>query len=112
MGLGQTCTQEQADVWLAGDLLTAETAVQHELPPDLELTQNQFDALISLVYNIGQGNFYISTVRRKLSQVPPDYPGAAEAFLMWSKTGGQTNPGLLRRRQAEMALFLTPDGVS
>lgn len=112
VGLGQTCTQEQADVWLAGDLLTAETAVQHELPPDLELTQNQFDALVSLVYNIGSGNFQISTVRKRLSLVPPDYKAAASAFGDWDEVGKSVDAGLVRRRAAETALFLKPDGVS
>jgi lysozyme len=105
------CTQEQADVWLAQDLLMTETAIEHLLPTDLALSQNQFDALVSLVYNIGSGDFQISTVRRKLSQVPPDYQGAADAIKMWNKTGGVVNPGLVRRRAAEIALFNTPDAI-
>jgi len=108
---GLVCTQEQADVWLAQDLLMTETAIEHLLPVDLALTQNQFDALVSLVYNIGSGDFQISTVRRKLSQTPPDYQGASQAFGMWCKTNGVVNPGLVRRRAAEMALFNTPDVV-
>ena len=108
---GTNCTQEQADVWLAQDLLTAETAIEHQLPPDLALTQNQFDALVSFVYNIGSGNFLISTVRKKLQLSPPDYQAASAAMGMWCKTKGVVNPGLVRRRAAEMALFNTPDMI-
>lgn len=73
------------------------------------LTSNQFSALVSLVFNIGSGNFSASTVLRKLNK--KDYPGSSEAFDMWVK---QTNPktrkretlqGLVRRRKVERKLF-------
>lgn len=107
--MGDTCTQMQADAWLEGDLATAESAVNRLVKA--ALTQNQFDALISLTYNIGQGNFADSTVLKRLNIGTPDYAGAADAILMWDKTGGVVNPGLERRRQAEQALFLTPPAV-
>lgn len=114
--LGDTCTQEQADAWEAEDLLIAETAIEHWLPTSLALSQNQFDALVSLVFNIGGPEFKTSTVCRLLSQVPPDYPGACAAFAMWNeiKKNGvkQVDPGLVNRRKAEMQLFNTPDVVS
>jgi lysozyme len=62
--------------------------------------QNEDDALLSLVFNIGVGNFEGSTVLRKLNA--GDRRGAADAFLLWR------NPGLLPRRQLERALFLKP----
>lgn len=78
------------------------------------LSQNQVDALISLMFNIGEGGggeknpgFEESTVRRLLNQ--RDYQGAADAFLMWKYAGGQ--PILLNRRKRERALFLTPDNA-
>lgn len=73
------------------------------------LSQNQFDALGSLVFNIGTGNFSASTLLRKLNA--GDYAGAAEQFLAWNK--GRVNgvlqvlPGLVTRRQSEHDLFLT-----
>ena len=101
---GLMWTQEQADTALADDLARrAEAPINSYLLP---LNQNQFDALVSLVYNIGQGDFAISTVLRKLKQ--GDFPGAATAILMWCKVNGETDPGLLRRREAEQAVFLTP----
>ena len=101
--MGQTCTQAEADAWLAEDLATAEQAVSRLVK--VPLTQNQFDALVSLCYNIGQGNFAESTVLRLLNA--GSIQGSAEAILMWNKTGGVINPGLMRRREAEKALFLT-----
>jgi lysozyme len=101
--MGDTCTPSEADEWLVGDLATAEAAVNRVPAP---LTQNQYDALVSLTYNIGSGNFASSTVFKRLSLSPPDYQNAAAAILMWDKTNGEVNPGLVRRRQAEEALFL------
>ncbi len=105
--MGDTCTPEQADEWLAGDLATAEGAVNRLVK--VPLTQNQFDALVSLCFNIGQGNFAESTVLRDLNggYIIP----AACAILDWNKTNGQVNSGLVNRRNAEKALFLTPASV-
>jgi lysozyme len=104
--MGDTCTQAQADAWLEEDLATAEGAVNRVPVP---LNANQFDALVSLCYNIGAGAFHSSTVFKRLSLSPPDYSGAASAILMWDKVHGETNPGLVRRRQTEQQLFLTPE---
>lgn len=104
---GDTCTAEQADQWMSEDLETAEGTVGRFVKAPLN--QNQFDALVSLCYNIGQGNFADSTVVKMLNlQTPPNYEGAAAAILMWNKTGGAVNPGLVNRREAERTLFLTP----
>ena len=67
------------------------------------LTQNQFDALVSLTYNIGSGAFNNSTLL-KLNK--GDYQGAADQFLVWNKADGKVMKGLVRRREAERALFL------
>jgi hypothetical protein len=67
------------------------------------LTQNQRDALTSLVFNIGGPGFLGSEVRRKLNQ--QDYAGAAQAFHMWRKSGGKVSSVLVARRQREVALF-------
>lgn len=100
---GDTCTPEQALTMLSLDLMTADAAVKAAIAPTL--SQNEFDACVSLAYNIGGGAFLHSTVAKLINAL--DFPGAAEAFLMWDKTNGAVNPGLLRRRQAERALFLT-----
>lgn len=71
----------------------------------LPLNQNQFDALVSFVYNLGPGVLQSSSsVGSKLRM--HDYHGAAEAMLAYDHAGGQRLPGLTRRRQAERALFL------
>lgn len=67
------------------------------------LTQNQFDALVSLSYNLGLEN--AKTLLRKLNA--GDYTGAADAFLLYNKGGGRVLPGLVRRRKAERKLFLS-----
>ena len=68
------------------------------------VTQEMFDALVSLAYNIGTGAFERSSVLRHL--VNGDKKAAADAILMWNKAGGKVLAGLTRRRQAERELFL------
>ena len=67
------------------------------------VTANQFSALVSLIYNIGSGNYQSSTVRQKLNR--GDYDGAAGNFWQWRRGGGRILAGLVRRRAAEAALF-------
>ncbi len=69
-----------------------------------DITQNQFDALVSLVYNIGVGNFQKSTVLRLVNKNPKD-PKIADAFMMWNIGGGKVLPGLVRRRKEESKLY-------
>jgi lysozyme len=71
----------------------------------MPLTQNQFDALVDFVFNIGGGNFGTSTLLRKVNA--SDFLGAAAEFLRWDRLHGVEVPGLLRRRQAEANLFQT-----
>jgi GH24 family phage-related lysozyme (muramidase) len=76
----------------------------------LPLNQNQFDALVSFVYNVGPGGVGSGTqVGRALRR--HDWTGAANALLAWNKAGGRILAGLTRRRKAERALFLTPDRI-
>ena len=67
--------------------------------------QGRFDALVCLAYNIGLGNLQRSTIRMRANR--GDWEGAAEAFMAWTKGGGKVLPGLVKRREAEIALFLT-----
>lgn len=69
-----------------------------------ELTQNQFDALVSFTYNLGASNLARSTLLKKLNA--GDYALAAEEFERWDKCNGKPLAGLSRRRRAEKALFL------
>ena len=66
--------------------------------------QGSFDALVSFAFNAGLGNLQRSTIRIKANR--GDWEGAAEAFMAWVKGGGKVLPGLVKRRQAEKALFL------
>lgn len=102
--IGETCTQPQADAWLAEDLATAEDAVNRLVK--VPLNQEQFDALVSFTFNEGQGHLASSTLLSLLNQ--GSYLGAANQFLVWTRVGGAFNQGLLNRRTAERALFLTP----
>jgi lysozyme len=96
---GMKITPAQSDDILARDLAAVEAQVNAAVK--VPLTQNQFDALVSFVFNIGGGAFRGSTLLRKLNS--QDYKGAAEQFLVWIK-----QPELLGRRKQERAQFLTP----
>ena len=67
------------------------------------VSQNEFDALLNLVFNIGVGNFTTSTLLRKLNA--GDYAGAAAQFPAWRLAGGKVSPGLVARRARERTLF-------
>ena len=71
----------------------------------VKVSQNQFDALICLAYNIGVGNFIKSTLLKKVNA--KDFIGAGEEFLRWNKAGGKEVLGLTRRRKREQELFLS-----
>lgn len=103
---GLTITQAEADARFSKRLVREfEPAVNTEVHRDLE--QRQFDALVSLTYNIGVRNFRNSTLLRKLNA--GDIEGASAQFLVWDKAAGKTMLGLKRRRVSERALF---DGMS
>jgi lysozyme len=86
------------------DLATFERGVLR-LVPGCAGRQGAFDALVSISFNFGLGNLQRSTIRMKANR--GDWEGAAEAFMMWTKGGGQVLPGLVKRRKAEIALFLS-----
>ena len=70
----------------------------------VEVNQNQFDAMVSLAYNIGVGAFSNSTLLKRVNA--KDFIGAGNEFLKWDKSGGKPLLGLTRRRQREKELFL------
>lgn len=103
VGPGTQCTPEMAELWFHGDIAAALSGVSRTVL--VPVSQNQTDALTSFTFNVGVGAEAHSTLIRLLNA--GDTPGAAAQFLVWSKTGGVTNPGLLRRRTAERELFLS-----
>ena len=74
------------------------------LVPGVAGRQGSFDALVSISYNFGLGNLQRSTIRMRANR--GDWEGAADAFRVWTKGGGKVLPGLVKRREAEIALFL------
>ncbi|TCB77424.1 lysozyme [Acinetobacter sp. ANC 4173] len=99
---GEKCTKVQAEQYLRNDLITFENAVNQLVKAPLN--QNQFDALVSFTYNLGETNLRSSTLLKKLNA--KDYKGAAAEFLKWNKAGGKVMSGLVKRRETEMELFL------
>lgn len=74
------------------------------------INENQFSALVSFAYNVGEGALRNSTLLRKLNS--GDYPAAAAEFSKWTKAGQQELKGLVRRRSAEEQLFRTPPPIT
>ena len=101
---GDTCTREQAEEYLRHDLIDAEETIEALI--NVPLSQCQFDALVSLVYNIGSGNFYSSTIRRVINRKITDIEEYRRAWMMWIKSRGKVLKGLIRRREAEFELFI------
>lgn len=96
-------TIETAEEWLAADVKRYERSVKALIR--VPLTQEQFDALVSFTFNLGGGALQRSTLRAKLNR--GDYTGAADEFLKWVRGGGRILNGLVKRRHAERALFLS-----
>lgn len=95
---GMTITAEQADAFLASDLAPTEAAVNSAVK--VPVTQNQFDAMVSLAFNIGVNGFRGSSVVRQLNA--GNVQAAADDFLMWDIPAE-----LLARRRGERAQFLS-----
>lgn len=96
---GETITQAQAETYLKQDLDSAESAVRENV--HVPLTQNQFDALVSLTYNVGPNGYpsLLATLNRG------DYAGAQKMFGGYVYAGGHVLQGLVNRRAQEAALF-------
>lgn len=99
---GDICSQDDADAWLLSDLQDTEDCVNQALEQDV--TQPQFDALCSLVFNIGCGAFKGSTLLKMVNA--GNIQAAAQQFLRWDRAAGRELAGLLRRREAERDLFM------
>ena len=99
---GMTITQEQAEEMLRDEMAEYEGYVNSLVT--VELNQNQFDAMVSWVYNLGGGNLASSTLLKVLNA--GDYDGVPAQMMRWNKAGGKVLEGLTRRRQAEADLFV------
>lgn len=99
---GDSCSKILAEAYLKYDLIKREASINERVK--VKLTQSQFDALVSLVYNIGVGAFAKSTLLRWLNQ--GEYILAANQFDRWVKQKGIVLKGLVKRRAEEKALFL------
>jgi len=98
---GMTITAEEAEALLRQDLADAEKAVTRLVK--VPLSDNQYSALVSFVFNLGSGNFSMSTLLRKINA--GDMAGAAKEFKRWNRAGKKVLAGLVKRRDAEAALF-------
>ena len=101
VGAGLTITQDQAEALLLSDVSAAASYVNQAVT--IALAQQEFDALVDFVFNLGRGAFAGSTLLRQLNA--GNFAVAAAQFDVWDHAGGQVVAGLLRRRQAETALF-------
>lgn len=99
---GMVITQAEAERLLLKDLDRFCAAVERLVT--VPLNDNQFAALVSLCFNIGEGAFAKSTLLRKLNA--KDIIGATQEFPKWNKGGGKVLPGLVKRREDEQRLFI------
>lgn len=104
VAMGDTCTPEQADAWFLEDIAWAEECVNRAVRAHMQ--QTEFDALVSLCFNIGCPAFSGSTLVKVLNG--GDYDAASEHFKDWNKQNHVELAGLTRRRTAEQELFDTP----
>ena len=98
---GMLITEKTADAFLKQDIRNAEHSINQM---DAELTQEQFDALVSFVFNVGVRAFNVSTLRKKILKNPND-PCIADEFRRWVYAGDKKLPGLIKRREQEIKLY-------
>lgn len=98
-------TLAQANAYFNNDLKIAETEINSFIVP--RLNQNQYDALVSFVYNVGGGNFRKSTLLKKINAIAPEHEIQAE-FRKWIYSQGKIFPALVDRRNYEADLYAKP----
>lgn len=100
---GDVIDERKAEQLLAEDLKKFEAVVNRECP---RVNQNQFDALVSFTFNLGETNLLKSTLL-KCVKANPDNQNIYTEFLRWNKSKGEVLPGLIRRRKAEAELYFS-----
>ena len=117
IGIGSTYYEDGTKVTMKDKAITKERAIQlaKNVVKSFEArvnksivvptTQNQFDAMVLLCYNIGESRFAKSSVVKNFNA--GNLQKAADSFLLWNKEGGVVSKGLTNRRQKERELFLT-----
>jgi lysozyme len=110
---GTVWTQEQADARLLADVEERESLV--DMAVTVPMTQGQFDAMVSIIFNVGAGSKWKDGIIRLRNGQPStllrllnagDYAGCADQFMRWVSPGSNVENGLRRRRTAERARFL------
>jgi len=99
---GQVITRQEADEYLKRDVKVAETCISTAIQD--RLSQNQFDALCSFIFNVGCGNFLRSTLLKKIKVNPSD-PAIRAEFAKWVHAKNVVLPGLVKRRKEEAELY-------
>jgi len=105
---GDTLTPDRALITLGAHVSRTEAALRDCIGP-VPLAANEWDAYVSLAYNIGTRAFCKSGVVRALHATPPNYTGACAQIRRWVYAGGKTLPGLVKRREAEYRLCMAAD---
>ena len=99
---GMKITKEEAEQMLVAELHEYENYINKYV--NVALSQNQFDALVSWVYNLGPANLTASTMLKVLNN--GEYEEVPAQMKRWNKAGGKVLDGLVRRREAEALLYL------
>lgn len=102
---GDTLSPDRALLTLGAHVTRTEAAMRACIG-DVPLAQQEWDAYVSLAYNIGAAAFCHSSVVRALHATPPDYAGACAKIKRWVYAGGKKMPGLVKRREAEYRLCM------
>lgn len=105
---GMRITETEAERLLLADLAVFEAEISSVV--DVELTDNQFAALVSWTYNVGAAAMRQSTLIRKLNE--GDYVSVPSELARWNKVNGKVLPGLSNRRAAEAGLWARGSHVS
>ena len=110
IGWGHLCqpnhtplTEAEAECCLAADMAVALTATLRFCPVLLNQPVNRLAAIVDFTFNLGAGRLQTSTLRRRINQMA--WAGAAQELCKWVHGGGRVLPGLVARRQAEIALL-------
>ena len=110
IGFGHLCdpkhppiTEAKAEIYLARDLMTALSATLRYCPVLASEPEGRLAAIVDFTFNLGAGRLQTSTLRRRINQ--RDWPGTTQELRRWVNGGGKVLPGLVARREAEIALL-------